>query len=398
MPIASTSIPSWSTAPAAGGEKPDRGSDHRHERQTHPDDDRLERDPARATGDEDGVGEGVDPVDGQHDVGGLRRRRRAPGGEGDPDPGGREGGGVVDAVADHDGAGRGPTRRGWRPACRWGRGRRARRRRRRCGRRSRRCRPGRRSQDRAPDPDLAQGRHHARRVGPHRVLEEEGAGGVAVDGDEHREAPVERRPAAHLAQPRRVVVADDPPRLAEPDPSCPPTTPRGRSRAPRGRPSGARGRDRATAGRADEGARERVGRHLVERGREAQDVGVGRGAGGDDDGVSSGRPWVRVPVLSKSTTSPAARVSRAAPPLTTTPIREARDRPDMIATGAASSSGHGVATTSTATARSGEPATAHAAPASASVSGTKSTAKRSAVRTKGADVAWACSTSRTTFA
>ena len=43
-------------------------------------------------------------------------------------------------------------------------------------------------------------------------------------------------------------------------------------------------------------------------------------------------------------------VHRAPPPLTTTPIRVARDRPDMIAIGAASSSGHGVATTSTATA------------------------------------------------
>ena len=80
--------------------------------------------------------------------------------------------------------------------------------------------------------------------------------------------------------------------------------------------------------------------------------------------ASSGRPWVSVPVLSKSMTSPAASASRAAPPLTTTPMRAARDSPDMIATGAASSSGHGVATTSTATARTGEPATAQATPAS----------------------------------
>ncbi len=70
----------------------------------------------------------------------------------------------------------------------------------------------------------------------------------------------------------------------------------------------------------------------------------------------------------------------------------------MIATGAASSSGQGVATTSTATARSGDPAIAHATAATTSVNGTKSAAKRSAVRTKGDDAAWACSTRRTTWA
>ena len=43
----------------------------------------------------------------------------------------------------------------------------------------------------------------------------------------------------------------------------------------------------------------------------------------------------------------------------------------MIAIGAASSSGHGVATTSTATARTGSPLTAQATPARTSVSGTK---------------------------
>ena len=68
----------------------------------------------------------------------------------------------------------------------------------------------------------------------------------------------------------------------------------------------------------------------------------------------------------------------------------------MIAIGAASSNGHGVATTSTATARTGSPDSHHAAPASTRVSGTNTTANRSAVRTNGADDACACSTSRTT--
>ena len=53
----------------------------------------------------------------------------------------------------------------------------------------------------------------------------------------------------------------------------------------------------------------------------------------------------------------------------TTPRRAARDNPDTIATGAASSSGHGVATTSTATARTGSPDIAQASPASTSVTG-----------------------------
>jgi hypothetical protein len=57
--------------------------------------------------------------------------------------------------------------------------------------------------------------------------------------------------------------------------------------------------------------------------------------------------------LSNSITCPAASRSSAPPPLMTTPTRAARDSPDMIAIGAASSSGHGVATTSTATARTG---------------------------------------------
>ena len=84
------------------------------------------------------------------------------------------------------------------------------------------------------------------------------------------------------------------------------------------------------------------------------------------------------------------------PPLTTTPRRAARDNPDMIATGAASSSGHGVATTSTATARTGSPARPPGGAGHASVSGTNPTANRSATRTNGALAAWACSTSRTT--
>ena len=110
---------------------------------------------------------------------------------------------------------------------------------------------------------------------------------------------------------------------------------------------------------------------------------------------SVGRPRVSVPVLSSSRIRPAASRSRAAPPLTTTPSRAAWDSPEMIAIGAASSSGHGVATTRTATARTGSPDSSQAPPAITSVSGTNATATRSAGRTNGALAALACSTSRT---
>ncbi len=63
------------------------------------------------------------------------------------------------------------------------------------------------------------------------------------------------------------------------------------------------------------------------------------------------------------------RRSSAPPSRTTTPSRDARDRPETIATGAASSSGQGVATTSTATARTAEPLSSQASPATATERG-----------------------------
>ena len=50
----------------------------------------------------DGVGDAVDTVDGDDRVGGLRRDGCAGGAHRDAEVGEREGGGVVDAVADHD--------------------------------------------------------------------------------------------------------------------------------------------------------------------------------------------------------------------------------------------------------------------------------------------------------
>ena len=64
-----------------GRQQPDGGGDHRDERQAHADQDGLQRDALGAARDEDGVGQRVDPVDGEHDVGRLGGRRRAAGGQ-----------------------------------------------------------------------------------------------------------------------------------------------------------------------------------------------------------------------------------------------------------------------------------------------------------------------------
>ena len=65
---------------------------------------------------------------------------------------------------------------------------------------------------------------------------------------------------------------------------------------------------------------------------------------------TSGVPTVSVPVLSNRTVRASPSVSIAPAPLTITPARAARERPDTSAIGAARISGHGVATTTTASA------------------------------------------------
>ena len=79
-------------------------------------------------------------------------------------------------------------------------------------------------QDHRGDPGVAQGPHHPGRVGPDRVLEQEGARGLVVDRAEYGQRAVQVGAPAHLARPRRLVLADDPRRLAEPD-RWPPTRP-----------------------------------------------------------------------------------------------------------------------------------------------------------------------------
>ena len=103
-----------------------------------------------------------------------------------------------------------------------------------------------------------------------------------------------------------------------------------------------------------------------------------------------GAPVVSVPVLSRSTVRALPSCSMAPEPLATMPRRAARERPDTSATGAARMSGQGVATTSTASPRTGSPLSPHAAAAMIRVTGRKTAAYRSAIRTKGArcDSAW----------
>ena len=82
-------------------------------------------------------------------------------------------------------------------------------------------------------PAVAQGTDHPRRVGPDRVLEQERAGGFAVDGDEHRERAVQVRATTHLPHPGGWGPADDPVGLAEPHLVAVRRGHAARSRAPR---------------------------------------------------------------------------------------------------------------------------------------------------------------------
>ena len=67
--------------------------------------------------------------------------------------------------------------------------------------------------------------------------------------------------------------------------------------------------------------------------------------------LTVGRPWVRVPVLSKATTRTPPRLSRWAPPLTSTPLCPARPMPAAIPTGVDMIRAQGAAATSSTTAR-----------------------------------------------
>ena len=79
------------------------GDAHGGEGQRHAGDHALGGDTAGAPGDDVGVAETVEAIDGQHHIGGLGRHGGAAGADRHADAGDRQRGGVVDAVADHDG-------------------------------------------------------------------------------------------------------------------------------------------------------------------------------------------------------------------------------------------------------------------------------------------------------
>ena len=81
-----------------------------------------------------------------------------------------------------------------------------------------------------------------------------------------------------------------------------------------------------------------------------------------------------VPVLSKATVRTAASRSRVPAFLMMTPLRAARLIPPRNATGAAISSGQGVATTSTSAKTTGSPWYHHASPATRRANAVKGTA------------------------
>jgi hypothetical protein len=87
--------------PPDGREQPGRAEPHPDEGQRHPREHALRRDPARTAGDPHRLGEPVEPVHDQDDVGRLGRGRRPSGAHRDADVGRRERRGVVHAVADH---------------------------------------------------------------------------------------------------------------------------------------------------------------------------------------------------------------------------------------------------------------------------------------------------------
>ena len=212
----------------------------------------------------------------------------------------------------------------------------------------------------------------ARGVRANRVVEQERAGGLAIDGDEHGERAVELGTSAdglgpsgiggQRCHPRGLPDRD---RLAGDDTTH--AAPghlldlvgasRARARAPE-RPARSRRPPRgARPGRAmppHAGARSGPGRR--------DDVGDDWSAGRERAGLVEQQHPTLGELLERS------------PPLTIDPRAAARDRPAVMAMGAARISGQGVATTRTATARTGSPESSQASAAAPTLTATNTTA------------------------
>lgn len=127
--------------------------------------------------------------------------------------------------------------------------------------------------------------------GAHCILQQESAGWFVVDGNEDRQGTVQVGAPAHLTDPRRIGVADDPRRLAQPDPVA----------ADGSRQAvtvhlldvfGQLQRQSAPGASGDDRAGQHVRRHLVQRRGQSQHL-VGVETGGGDhvgqDRVALGR-------------------------------------------------------------------------------------------------------------
>ena len=99
--ITTTSMASWRIAPATTGSKPEGGGRHRHDGQPHPEDHALDGDRARPSRDLDRLGQAIEPVHRDDDVGCLGGRARAAGPHRHANVGECEGRCVVEPIADH---------------------------------------------------------------------------------------------------------------------------------------------------------------------------------------------------------------------------------------------------------------------------------------------------------
>ena len=100
--ITATSMPSCSSAPAAGVNQPSAAITIASSDNAHAHHGALYGDAPRPAGDVHRVGQTVQAVGGQHDVGGFGRRRGAARAHRDTHCGRCQRGSVVDSVADHD--------------------------------------------------------------------------------------------------------------------------------------------------------------------------------------------------------------------------------------------------------------------------------------------------------
>ena len=168
-------------------------------------------------------------------------------------------------------------------------------------------------------------------AGSDRVGDRDQAGGRAVDGHEHR-GPAVRRGGPRRVDERREVDARARPSAA----GCRPTTvaarrpSRGRRvrRSPRTRRPAWKPSSSSRARRDDRLAERDAREPRLERGREVQQLRRRRRPDAGTTAATSGRPRVRVPVLSKTTVSTRPAVSSASPPRMRMPASAALARPD----------------------------------------------------------------------